>query len=865
MFLSNVQSLWSKFDELVVFASSIKPDVIALTESWLSSTIDDSQIAIPGYSHPFRHDREEGRRGGGTCCYVRMEIPCVLVPTLSRCPSFMEIVWLEFPSAKIILAIFYIPPNLKTCQNRDAIEYIVKEVDHITNDKENHRLILAGDFNSMPTTDFECLLGLVQTVKEPTRGAAILDKVFVSPELVDKLSTPIVGPNFGKADHKSIIVRPLVATQHKSSFVKLFDFRSSHIDRFIAKLAYVPWHKMYTVAKSVQEKCNLFYEWFYGCMKEIPQVYVEMKESDKPWLTPLLKRLINLKHEAYRNKEFDLYLHYKKKLQSEIPLAKAHWVNRQKESPKKLWNIVRGMSNKKQSNINKLITQFDSVHETAEAINDIFVKSFTPKTTLQPLQPYQRATRDDNWEVDTSVETVFKELLTLNIKKACGSDGIPTRLLKEAATILAQPLSHLLTSSVMDGELPLQWKTTNIIPIPKSKNVSLNDLRPISLLPIISKILEKCVLSSMKDELLELYGPNQFGFRPKSSTLCALISLLDFTTKEMDKRECAGVALVSFDMSKAFDRLSHDHLLKTLSKTKLPSTCIQWCVNYLHERRQRVILPDSTTSTYRPVTSGVPQGAILSPYLFASHMGSLRPACDNTCMIKFADDVAIAIPYEDVTILRDQVQAEVKNMDTWCKDNGLVLNEKKTKLLLCDKRDNVMIPIPDLEVSNEMKILGVTLQNDLKWNVHVDIISKAASRRIYLLKVLKRLPVQREELIHIYMSHIQSLLEYNSPLFTGMSRQNATTLEKIRKRCHRIICGFECSCDILRSLELRREEKALTFFKQMLKEDHIIHHLCPHIHSHSKHVIIPFSRTERRAKSFVPFCSYRYNCSLVRT
>ena len=859
MFLSNVQSLWSKFDELVVFAGSIKPDVIALTESWLSSSVDDSQIAIPGYSLPFRHDREEYRRGGGTCCYVRMEISCVLIPTLSKCPSFMESVWLEFPSSKTILAIFYIPPNLAVSQNKEAIEYIVREVDYITSDREKHHLILAGDFNNVPTGDLECLLGLVQTVKEPTRGAAILDKIFVSSDLAEKLSSPIVGPNFGKSDHKSVIVRPLVDAQCKSSFVKLFDFRKSNIDRFITKLATVPWHKIYTLEKPVQEKCNLFYEWLYGCMKEIPQYYVEMKESDKPWLTPLLKRLINLKHEAYRNKEFDLYLHYRKKLQFEIPLAKSHWVNRQKESPKKLWNIVKGISNRKQNDVNKLVTQFDSVHEAAEAINDIFVESFTPKTISQPDQ---QVAGDNEWKVDTSVETIFKELTALNMKKATGSDGIPVRLLKEAATILTEPLSHLLTSSVLECEIPIQWKTTNVIPIPKSKNPTLNDLRPISLLPIMGKILEKCVLRSVKEELLQLYGPNQFGFRPESSTLCALVSLLDFTTREMDKKKCAGVALISFDMSKAFDKLSHEHLLKTLSKTTLPPTCLQWCMNYLHERRQRVILPDGTTSTYRPVTSGVPQGAILSPYLFATHMGSLTPASENTGMIKFADDVAIAIPYEDRAFLKEQVEAEITNMDTWCKDNGLVLNEKKTKLLLCDKK-NIMIPIPDLEVSDQMKILGVTLQSNLKWNAHIENVSKVASRRIYLLKVLKRLPVQKKELVQIYVSHIQSLLEYNAPLFTGLSRRSTTILEKLRRRCHRVICGFECNCDILRSLELRREEKALAFFKKMLKTDHILHHLCPRIHSHSTHVIMPFSRTERRAKSFIPYCSYRYNCSLM--
>ena len=192
----------------------------------------------------------------------------------------------------------------------------------------------------------------------------------------------------------------------------------------------------------------------------------------------------------------------------------------------------------------------------------------------------------------------------------------------------------------------------------------------------------------IKPNLLELYGPNQFGFRPKSSTLCALISLLDFITSRLDGNDVIGVALVSFDMSKAFDRLSHNHLLETLMKSSLPHKCLRWLANYLQDRMQRVTLPDGTSSSPVKVTSGVPQGAILSPYLFASHMGSLEPAGKHTEMVKFADDVAIAIPYQNSTDIEQLLTTELTNMKDWCNCNGLILNEKKTKVMLIDKRRN---------------------------------------------------------------------------------------------------------------------------------------------------------------------------------
>jgi hypothetical protein len=817
---------------------------------------------LPGYAKPFRHDRSDQRKGGGVCCYVRSGILCFLLETSEKCPSFIENIWLEFPSIKSIIATFYVPPNLTAHQNELVVDYVVNLADKFLIERSMDHLILVGDFNQLPTDAFERLLGVAQTVTEPTRGKSILDKIFVSSELLNYFSSPIIGPNFGKADHKSVMIMPTSKSTSNITFVKFFDFRKSNLERFLTKLATLPWHKMYIASHSVQEKCDMFYDWFYMCMKEIPQYYVEMKSNDKPWITPILKRLINLKHESYRNKSFGLYKHYKEKVRSEIIAAKSNWVKRQQESPKRVWNIVKGISGRKQCDLTSLTAQFASTQEAAEAINSTFTEYFSA-TTPNWENIESNIGKNDSWMVDTSVQTIYNELKKLNPKKACGSDGIPIRLLKEAALFLAEPLAHLLSCSISEGSIPTQWKTTNIIPIPKSSNIIVANLRPISLLPTISKILEKRVLAAMKPSLLDLYGSNQFGFRPRSSTLCALISLLDFTTFHLDKKETAGVAIISFDMSKAFDKLSHAHLFDTLLRSSLPHKCLRWCANYLKDRKQRIILPTGITSSLAEVTSGVPQGAILSPYLFASHMGSLKPASAETAMVKFADDVAVAIPYTSTPDIEHQSADEMENMNEWCKQNGLVLNEKKTRLMLIDKRkDSRNLSIPGVSLTTDMKILGVTLQANLKWDAHINLISKSASRRIFLLKAMKKLSASKSDILQVYKAHIQSILEYNSPLFVGATKRNHLVLDKIRKRCHRIICDFECRCNLLPSLTTRRKEKALKFFESMLQKDHILHDICPTILPHSNHVNIPFSKTERRAKSFIPHCSLLYNCAL---
>ena len=863
--MCNVQSLWSKYDELLVFASSIRPDVIALTESWTNSSISDSQISIPGYSSPIRHDRGDERKGGGVCCYVHSSIYCSLLEINEKCPPFIENVWLKLPSVALIIAFFYVPPSLKADQQQAVVSYIVDTVDGISGAHPTCRTIIAGDFNKLPCEAFENLLGLTQIVNEPTRGESVLDKVFLDEDILNDYNAAIVGPNFGRADHKSVFVKPISCKNATSKLVKIHDFRKSNMDKFLVRLAETPWHKMYRSSHDIQMKCDLFYKWFYEAMNKIPCSYVEMKSSDKPWLTPILKQLINLKHEAFRQKQMHLYRHYQKKVQLEIRVAKIRWVENQKESSKKVWNIVRGLTGvtrKQQNDVGSIIAQFSSAFEAAEEINNTFAKSFSG--TLPNWNFFEALImNNDEWDVDTSVESLYYELKQLNSKKSCGSDGIHARLLKEAALILAEPLSHLLSTSISEGRIPFQWKTTNIVPIPKSSNITLDNLRPISLLPTMSKILERRVLASMKPELLKLYGVNQYGFRPQSSTLCALIALLDFVTRTLDRRDMSGVALMSFDMSKAFDRLSHTNLFNSLLCCNLSHKCLRWCANYLQDRSQRVILPDGSTSSFINISSGVPQGAILSPYFFASHMGSLKPASNQTTMIKFADDVVIAVPFLDTQSIERLCEEEFDNMRHWCKHNGLFLNEKKTRIMLIDKtKSGQNFSIAGIQLIHEMKILGVVIQEDLKWDAHINHICKLASRRVYLLKVLKQMPIPACDLVQIYKAYIQSILEYNSPLFVGASKRCCSNLERIRKRCHRIICGFECRCELLPNLSQRREERSLKFFKEILGSNHILHHLAPTILSHTNHASIPYSRTNRRAMSFIPFACLLFNCSL---
>ena len=194
----------------------------------------------------------------------------------------------------------------------------------------------------------------------------------------------------------------------------------------------------------------------------------------------------------------------------------------------------------------------------------------------------------------------------------------------------------------------------------------------------------------------------------------------------------------------------------------------------------------------------------------------------------------------------------------WLKWSNAYSN--KTKLQIFNKRRlKTSLSLP-LSPSTELKILGVLFQDNLLWDNHVDSVCKTASQRIYLLKQMKKMEnITHQDLVQVYSSCIRSILEFNCPLFVGMNRKNKRKLELVHNRCHRIICGIDCRCEALGSLEKRRESIEMKTFVNMLDPKHLIHGITPNFLPSSKRLNVPFSATQRRLSSFVPNCTLLYN------
>ena len=398
----------------------------------------------------------------------------------------------------------------------------------------------------------------------------------------------------------------------------------------------------------------------------------------------------------------------------------------------------------------------------------------------------------------------------------------------------------------------------DILPIPKCKKPTYSDFRPISLLPIPGKILEKIIFEKERRNLLSTYDKWQFAYRPGGSTTAALVTIHDKVTELLDQKDCTGVSLATVDLSKAFDRVPHGQLIEYL-RNKTSYVFLHWLSGYLSDRCFRVIY-SGNYSTTRVITSGVPQGSILGPYLFASYMSDVQPSTDNVWYVKYADDVTVIQPLSS-SVHDAIISNELSHIRDCVTTKGLSLNERKTKRIIFSKRNLPAVPI--IPCDHSLKILGVIFTCDLRWNNHIDAIVKLCSSRLHLLRVLKSI-VNKQELIVVYKSLIVSVLTYAAPVFVGLSSELSKRVEKVQRRAHRIICGSRCLCSMFPPIHEILFQQAVQLLRTAEESQfHPLHRLVPQRLPNTRRFRQPSANTDRRLKSFVPFISCALNVGHV--
>ena len=540
---------------------------------------------------------------------------------------------------------------------------------------------------------------------------------------------------------------------------------------------------------------------------------------------------------------------------------------------KDFWSVYHKLSPPKHRIPGDLISgQVSAITTTdkADLLNKTFTQCFSSPTTFTPPDPSEDTQGPLTLESITCNEAEVYDLLsTWKLNTATGPDGVSSRMLRETAATITPGLTKIFNQSLQQSKVPSLWKLSNVTPIPKDGNKSspLN-YRPVSLLSLVSKILERIVHSKLS---FFIYSNNlmsncQFGFRPKSSTQEALLSVTHSWHQLLTNHQ--QVAAVFFDVRKAFDSVPHDCILTSIWRIGIRGSLLHWLEDYLTNRKQRVVL-DSVTSQQAHVTSGVPQGSILGPLLFNIFMNSVDKLqlSENTKLILYADDIVLYKPINS-SLDNTNLQDDVNQILHWMKSNGLEPNVTKTKLLVLSRaRSQLQVDIntyghPILP-SDTVKYLGVVLRSDLKWSSHIEATSKKAKQHLGLIhRTLHQEPSRVR--YQIYRTVTLPKLDYCGAVWDPHLQKDINMLEDVHKFAARIITKKwkDSYPDLLNhlqwnTLQVRRQQQKLKLCYRILNSLSILpmSNFMPHPHPnprihHSKPLFKPYASTTAFKNSF---------------
>ena len=569
------------------------------------------------------------------------------------------------------------------------------------------------------------------------------------------------------------------------------------------------------------EEPNLMYEKFMEVFSEIyhtcfPLKKIIYKKNHKPWFTKELKRMCSRKNYLYKKYiknptelRKDCYNKFRNLYTNQIRSAKRNYYFSKfrtfKGNINKTWRTINDILQRKKYQKNSSVFKCNNSvvsdsKEIAESFNDYFkdvghkLGSMNRNVTNINCTSYLNSNFPHTaYFLPITEKEIINNALSFKNGKAPGFDSIDCSVVKKVIHVICKPLCNIFNSCIEQGVVPVDLKIAKIIPIHKKgpKDIFSN-YRPISLLPLFSKIFEKCIytrLHGFLDKHSILYN-KQFGFRARYSTDHALLDFLIQVSKAIENKEI--IVGIFLDFKKAFDSINHDILLSKLYYYGIRGVTLQLFRSYLNDRKQFTVF-NSKNSSLQLVSCGIPQGSIIGPLLFLIYINDLHSVSPILNFILFADDTNIFYKHKDVECLTKNLNNELLKVSKWIKANKLQLNYEKTNVMLfnfpktCVSEVKIYMNGNLIEHTSSTKFLGINIDKDLKWKTHVYEVLRKVSRTIGIMSKLKDI-LPTKILIMLYNSLILPYISYCNIIWGFCKQHLLNRIFLLQKRAVRIIC-----------------------------------------------------------------------------